>query len=192
MTKAQLFRFATGVAALGCALAAASCGIFKHTVNITLAPGTTFTISSTPPSVSGQTATPITVQPSSAGSSYTGNQSHVSSATLTAMTFDITPNSDDLATQLTAASVTITDTVTSQSNTYTLGSPLVFAGVDGGVASNVSDTITQFSPDPTPFATSLFKTGDAFTVSASGTADNSPVDINVTLNFAVALTVGEP
>jgi hypothetical protein len=170
-----------------------SCGIIKHTVNITLSPGSTFTISSTPPSVSGVTGTPITVSPSSAGTDYTNNQSKVSSATLSSMTFNITPHPDNAATQLSAAVVVLTDTTTNATQTYTLGAPLIFASPDGGVvSSNVSDTITQFTPDPTPFVTGLFKSGDSFTVSAAGTSDHSPVDIDVTLNFAIALQVGEP
>jgi hypothetical protein len=182
------------LALIASAIAATSCGIIKHNVNITLNSSSVFTITSTPPSVSGTTTTPITISPSSAGTDYTSNQSHVDKATLESITFTVTPHPDNQATQLTAATITVTDTTANSGpQVFTLGAPLVFvSGADGGSSSNVETTITSFSPDPTSVVTGLFKTGDSFTLSASGTADQSPVDIDVTVNVAVQLEVGEP
>jgi hypothetical protein len=159
------------------ALASQSC-IWDITSSLTLSPSGVLTIQTDPSATSGSTGT-LTFSPSSGGSAYTTAKSRIDAASIKSLTFTVNNvYSDNMATTLTSGTVTLLDTVTGDSATYTLPGPLMGINTVG-----TPNTFTKFDPDPAAFMLKVLKAGDDFTASASGSIDQAPAHIDLKVSI---------
>jgi hypothetical protein len=179
-------RLATTILSAWVTFGTLGCSLFQAKVTLSLNPSAVLTIQSQGAATTGQTGTPIQVSPAAdGGTAYTSNKSKITDAKLTSITFDVAKvYSDNMATALTMTTVTLKDTVTGSSATFTLQAPVQKINAVG-----TSNSFTAFTPDPSPFLEGILKSGDDFTVSATATIDQAPVHIDVKVDIAASVTV---
>ncbi len=158
---------------------------FNHDAKVSLNPngdGAVLTVGTNPGATSG-TTNAITIDPAIAGSDYTNAKDKLDSATIRSITFTVeNVYPDDRATQLTNATVVLTDTVTGASQTFSVGAPIA-------IVEGASNEITVLTPDPSSFISGIMKSAHPFTLVASGTIDAAPAHFDMLINIGLTLSI---